>query len=81
MTPVGTLSFLAFYGVMVVGPLLQARLPTRFENSVIVGVFLKALSAEIMTLPFVLADVWTDVAGKSASQRAGGSVGAAGPCS
>jgi len=49
------LSFLAFYGVMVVGPLLQARLPTRLENSVIVGVFLESLSAEIMTLPFVLA--------------------------
>ena len=48
------LSFLAFYGVMIVGPLIQARLPTAFQESVILGVLLESLSAEIMTLPFVL---------------------------
>lgn len=48
------LSFLAFYGVMVLGPLIQARWPGKWHDSIIVGVALESISAEIMTLPFVL---------------------------
>lgn len=48
------LSFLAFYGVMVVSPLIQARLPGGWHQSLIGGVALESVCAEIMSLPFIL---------------------------
>lgn len=48
------LSFLAFYGVMVLAPMVQARWLYRWRNSLIMGVALESICAEIMTLPFVL---------------------------
>ncbi len=48
------LSFLAFYGVMVLVPLVQARWPGRWHDSVVAGVALESICAEIMSLPFVL---------------------------
>ena len=48
------LSFLAFYGVMVLGPLIQARWPGRWHESPVVAVALESLCAEAMTLPYVL---------------------------
>jgi ComEC/Rec2-related protein len=48
------LSFLAFLGVMILSPLVQARLKTRFFDSLVGGVALESICAEIMTLPFVL---------------------------
>lgn len=49
------LSFLAFYGVMILGPLVSARfLGGWFQRSVLVGIALESLCAEIMTLPLVL---------------------------
>lgn len=47
------LSFLAFFGVMALAPLLQVRLPFGRQN-VIMGVALESICAEIMTLPFIL---------------------------
>jgi competence protein ComEC len=48
------LSFLAFFGVMVVAPLLAQRLPARLQNSLVAMVALESLCAELMTLPYVL---------------------------
>jgi competence protein ComEC len=48
------LSFLAFYGVMVVSPLVQARWPGRWHQSLVGGVALESVCAEAMSLPFVL---------------------------
>lgn len=48
------LSFLAFYGVMVLVPLLQARWPGRWQQSLAGSVALESICAEIMSLPFVL---------------------------
>ncbi|HMH31225.1 MAG TPA: ComEC/Rec2 family competence protein [Methylomirabilota bacterium] len=48
------LSFLAFFGVMILGPLVQARWPGKWHDSAIAGVALESICAEIMTLPFVL---------------------------
>jgi competence protein ComEC len=48
------LSFLAFYGVMIVSPLVQARWPGRWHQSLIGGVALESVCAEAMSLPFVL---------------------------
>jgi competence protein ComEC len=48
------LSFLAFYGVMILSPLVQARWPAKWHQSVLGGVALESLCAEVMTLPFVL---------------------------
>ena len=48
------LSFLAFFGVMVVAPLVSERLPLRRKDSVIVAVGIESISAEIMSLPIVL---------------------------
>jgi competence protein ComEC len=48
------LSFLAFYGVMIVAPLVQARWPARWHQSLIGGVALESVCAEAMSLPFVL---------------------------
>ncbi len=48
------LSFLAFYGVMVLVPLLQRRWPGRWHDSLVMSVALESICAEIMSLPFVL---------------------------
>ncbi len=48
------LSFLAFYGVMVLAPLVQKRWPARWHQTLIGGVALESVCAEIMSLPFVL---------------------------
>ncbi|HVS58673.1 MAG TPA: ComEC/Rec2 family competence protein [Candidatus Saccharimonadales bacterium] len=48
------LSFLAFYGVMVLAPLIRARWSARWQSSLLLAVALESLCAEIMTLPFVL---------------------------
>jgi competence protein ComEC len=49
------LSFLAFDGVMILGPLVSDRfLRGWFARSVVVGIALESLCAEVMTLPLVL---------------------------
>lgn len=48
------LSFLAFYGVMIVAPMIQARWHEKWRNSLVAAVALESLCAELMTLPFVL---------------------------
>lgn len=48
------LSFLAFYGVMVLAPLIQARWSVKLQTSLLLTVALESLCAELMTLPFVL---------------------------
>lgn len=48
------LSFLAFYGVMLVSPLLQNRLPKIVHNSTVLAVGLESICAEIMSVPFIL---------------------------
>lgn len=48
------LSFLAFFGVLMVSPLFQNRLPPIFKRSVLLGVAVESISAEIMSLPYVL---------------------------
>lgn len=48
------LSFLAFYGVMVLSPLVQKRWPARWHQTLVGGVALESICAEIMSLPFVL---------------------------
>lgn len=48
------LSFLAFFGVLVLSPLVQARWPGKWQQSIIGGVALESICAEVMTLPFVL---------------------------
>lgn len=48
------LSFLAFYGVMVLAPLIHSRWKGRWQSSLILMIALESLCAELMTLPFVL---------------------------
>ncbi|HXR49696.1 MAG TPA: ComEC/Rec2 family competence protein [Verrucomicrobiae bacterium] len=48
------LSFLAFFGVMIVSPLLAARFPHRLHNSIIFQVALESVCAEFMTVPIIL---------------------------
>lgn len=48
------LSFLAFYGVMIVSPLIQKRLPGTWHESLIGSVALESVCAELMSLPFIL---------------------------
>jgi competence protein ComEC len=48
------LSFLAFFGVMVLSPLVQARWPGRWHGSIIGSVALESICAEIMSEPFIL---------------------------
>jgi competence protein ComEC len=48
------LSFLAFFGVMVVAPMVMKRLPWRLQSSLIATVAVESLCAELMTLPYVL---------------------------
>jgi len=48
------LSFLAFYGVMVLAPLVATRLKPRIRNSLLAMIAVESICAEIMTLPYVL---------------------------
>lgn len=48
------LSFLAFYGVMVVAPLVRHHWSQKWQDSIVLGVALESLCAELMTLPFIL---------------------------
>ena len=48
------LSFLAFFGVLMVSPLLQSRLPRVFQTNILLAIALESLCAEIMALPYVL---------------------------
>lgn len=48
------LSFLAFYGVLVLAPQIQRRLAQRWTDSLLFSVALESLCAELVTIPFVL---------------------------
>ena len=48
------LSFLAFFGVLMVSPLLQNRLPRMFQTNIILAIALESLCAEIMSVPYIL---------------------------
>ena len=48
------LSFLAFYGVLVVAPIMQSLLPAICTRSVILAVGVESICAEIMSLPYIL---------------------------
>lgn len=48
------LSFLAFFGVLIVSPLFHNRLPAVFHRSVLLAVAVESICAEIMSLPYVL---------------------------
>lgn len=48
------LSFLAFFGVMIVAPILLVRLPQRLQTSIIAIVALESFCAELMTAPYIL---------------------------
>jgi competence protein ComEC len=48
------LSFLAFYGVLVLAPLLASRLSGRLHNSLLAMIALESICAEVMTLPYIL---------------------------
>ncbi len=48
------LSFLAFYGVMVVAPAVSRNWPKRWRESIVLSVALESICAELMTLPFIL---------------------------
>jgi competence protein ComEC len=48
------LSFLAFFGVMVVAPMVLRRLPRRVQSSLVLTVAVESFCAELMTLPYVL---------------------------
>ena len=48
------LSFLAFFGVVVLGPLITWRLYGAKKPSLIMQVLLESICAEIMTLPYIL---------------------------
>jgi competence protein ComEC len=48
------LSFLAFFGVLMVSPLFHNRLPAIFQKSVLLSVVVESICAEIMSLPYVL---------------------------
>lgn len=48
------LSFLAFFGILIVAPVLRTRLPQKLVGSLAGSVALESIAAEIMTLPYVL---------------------------
>jgi competence protein ComEC len=48
------LSFLAFFGVLMVSPLLQNRLPGIFQRNILLAIVLESICAEIMSLPYIL---------------------------
>ncbi len=48
------LSFLAFFGVMILAPLVADRLPFKHKDSALVAVGIESICAEAMSLPIVL---------------------------
>jgi len=48
------LSFLAFYGVLIIAPLLQKRLLDEENPKVVSGLVVETISAQVMTLPLIL---------------------------
>lgn len=48
------LSFLAFYGVMILAPMVQSRWQEKWRESLVASVALESICAEAMTLPFIL---------------------------
>lgn len=48
------LSFLAFFGVLVLAPLITARLFGAREPKVLVGILIESICASVMVLPFIL---------------------------
>ena len=48
------LSFLAFFGVMVLAPLVSERLTFKHKDSIIIAVGIESICAETMSLPIVL---------------------------
>lgn len=48
------LSFLAFYGVMILAPLVQSHWSQRWKESIVVAVALESICAEVMALPYIL---------------------------
>lgn len=48
------LSFMAFFGVMVLAPAIIVRFPMRVQQSLPVTIALESLCAEAMTLPYIL---------------------------
>jgi len=48
------LSFLAFFGVMIVGPLITERLPPKLHESTVIAIGIESIAAEMMSLPIVL---------------------------
>ncbi len=48
------LSFLAFFGVLIVAPMVMVRLPLRLRRSLVTAVAIETLCAELMTIPYVL---------------------------
>lgn len=48
------LSFLAFFGVMIISPLVTARWPGKWHDNIVGSVALESVCAEVMSLPFVL---------------------------
>jgi len=48
------LSFLAFFGVLVLAPLLVGRFHPAWQQSLIIMVAIESLCAEVMTMPYVL---------------------------
>lgn len=48
------LSFLAFFGVMILAPLIQVRFPGRWHDSIVAAVALESVCAEMLSLPFIL---------------------------
>ncbi len=48
------LSFLAFFGVLVIAPMVLVRMPKRIGTSLVAAVAIETLCAEVMTIPYVL---------------------------
>jgi competence protein ComEC len=48
------LSFLAFFGIMVLGPLVTAKLYGEKEPPMLLAIVIESLCAEVMTLPIIL---------------------------
>lgn len=48
------LSFLAFYGVLVIAPLIASRFHHAWQRSILAGVALESICAELMATPFIV---------------------------
>jgi ComEC/Rec2-related protein len=48
------LSFLAFYGVMVLSPLITHNWPERFRENIVIAVAMESICAELLAVPYVL---------------------------